>query len=105
MKNNEARGRGGPHQELSDSSILVEVLEIKPLPDAGNLRAFAKVQIGPFVLHGVRVIQQNSQRAYCALPQQQGQDGRWWPMLQCVDPGLEDLIKVAVLQAWGAIVS
>jgi hypothetical protein len=51
-----------------EMAAAIEVLEIKPLPDAGSLKALAKVRLGCVVLHGCRVIQQSGQKARVALP-------------------------------------
>lgn len=79
---------------------LVEVLDIHPIPGAGNLHAFATVRVGPWILHSIRIVQQPGQRAWISLPQQQGRDGRWWPVLQCDDGELDRRVKAAVLEAW-----
>lgn len=78
------------------------VLELHRLPNAErqNLKAFAAVQAGPWTVRGVRLIQQPGQRAYCALPQSQGADGRYWPVLQTSDSNIKDAISAAVLSKW-----
>ncbi|MGH7963611.1 MAG: septation protein SpoVG family protein [Candidatus Binatia bacterium] len=50
-------------------SALVQVLAIKPLSNAGNLRAFASVKLGDIIIHDCRVVQQPGQRAWVSLPQ------------------------------------
>jgi hypothetical protein len=71
------------------------------ITDQGNLRAFVDVQTGPFTIRGVRIIQQEGQRAYANLPQQQGKDGRWFPIVECADPELATAIKAEALRFWG----
>lgn len=80
--------------------IPVAVSSIHRLPDGGNLKGFATVQVGPWTVRGLRIIQQLGQRAYVALPQTQSPDGRYWPVLQTSDSTLKDAIQAAVLTAW-----
>ena len=68
----------------------------------GNLRAFCDVQCGPWTIRGIRIIQQGGQRPYAALPQQQGKDGRWYPVIECGDKQLEAAIKAEALDFWAS---
>lgn len=52
----------------------VEVLELKPLTNAGNLRALADLKIGPLIVHKTRYIAQPGQRAFLAPPQEVWED-------------------------------
>lgn len=54
--------------------MKVNVLEIHDMnmPDAkttGNLRAYASIQIGPLIIHKVKLIKQPGQKAYVTPPQ------------------------------------
>ena len=40
----------------------IEVLALRPLPHAGNLKAFASVRVGDVIVHDCRVVQQPNQR-------------------------------------------
>jgi DNA-binding cell septation regulator SpoVG len=82
----------------------VHVQEIRRVDDCGNLRAFAKVQVGPFVLHGCRVIQQPGQHPYAQLPMKPAGAGRkgWFPAVTCHIPTLDQQIKGAILEAYEA---
>jgi DNA-binding cell septation regulator SpoVG len=85
----------------------IEVLEVRAV-DRGNLRAFAKVRLGAVVIHGLRVIRQPGQKAWCALPQIPGRakaDGSgagWYPVIEIVNRDLLDRVCAAVLEAWEA---
>ena len=63
----------------------VNVISLKPLPNAGGLKAFADIEIGPLVIHGVRLIQASaSQSPFCAPPQNEVvKDGekKYFPVL------------------------
>lgn len=52
----------------------VEVVELKPLTNAGSLRALADVKLGPLVVHKTRFIQQTGQRPFLAPPQETWED-------------------------------
>jgi DNA-binding cell septation regulator SpoVG len=80
--------------------MTATVKELRPLSGAGNLKAFAVAEIGPWTIRGLRIIQQPGQRAYVALPQEKTADGRYFPILQTNDTSLKDTIQAAVLQAW-----
>ncbi len=70
------------------------------ITNQGNLRAFCDVQAGPFLISGVRIIQQDGQRPYASLPQRQAPDGRWFPVLSCTDKTLERAILDEALSYW-----
>lgn len=52
----------------------IEVIALKPLENAGNLRALADVKTGPLIVHKCRFIQQPGQRAFLAPPQEMWED-------------------------------
>jgi DNA-binding cell septation regulator SpoVG len=84
----------------------IEVLEIRRLPDTGNLKGFAKVRLGPVVIHGCRVIQQPGQKAWVALPQTparakaDGSGAGWFPVVEITSKDLMPRVRDAVLDAW-----
>jgi len=78
----------------------VTVKELRRLPGGGNLRAFAIVEVGPWIVRGCRVVQQPGQRAFVSLPQESTTDGRYFPIVQTQDRGLKEAIQRAVLAAW-----
>lgn len=77
----------------------IEVLDIRPA-HIGSVRAFARIKVGAFTISSVKVIQQDGQRPWVKLPDQQGKDGRWFPVVTCSSPTLESAISEAVLAAW-----
>lgn len=51
-----------------------EIVELKVLTNAGNLRALADVKIGPLIVHKNRYIQQDGHRPFLAPPQETWED-------------------------------
>jgi DNA-binding cell septation regulator SpoVG len=88
-------------------SAPVEVLEVRRV-DAGSLKAFAKVKLGCIVLHGCRVVQQDGQKAWVALPQTplrkraDGSGGGWMAVVEITNRQVMDQLRDAVLEAWQA---
>lgn len=52
----------------------IEVVSLRPITGAGNLRAFASIKVGPIVINDVRLIQQPGQKAWSSPPQSEWQD-------------------------------
>lgn len=95
-----------PHSD-QNKLLFIRVLELRPIhpPEGeppGNLKAFCKVQVGPFIIYANRIIQVHGQRPYVQLPMREGKGGKYYPVLSCDDPGLGERIKVAILAAWAA---
>jgi DNA-binding cell septation regulator SpoVG len=86
-----------PNQTINTQSV--EVIDLR-LASAGSVRAYARIRVGPLAISGVKVIQQQGQRAWVKLPDQQSKDGKWFPVVTCSSPTLEEAISSAVLQAY-----
>jgi DNA-binding cell septation regulator SpoVG len=88
-------------------SGVVEVLELRRVENAGNLKAFAKVRLGCIVIHGCRVIQQPEQKPWVALPQTparkkaDGAGSGWFPAVAITNRNVLDQVRDSVLEAWG----
>jgi hypothetical protein len=80
--------------------VKIFVRAIRPHTGGGCLLALADVQVGPFLLRCCRIVQQPGQRPWAQLPQQPGQNGRWFPALSCCDRDLDGAIKNAILDSW-----
>lgn len=52
----------------------MQVISFRLIPNAGNLKADASVQIGQTKLHGFNVIQQPGQRPYVSPPKREWTD-------------------------------
>ena len=82
-------------------TAAIEVLEIRPVDNCGNVRAFVKLRLGGLVIHGVKVVSQEGQKAWCALPQTKSGD-RWYPVVEITSKPLKERVSAAVLDAWQA---
>ena len=82
--------------------IKNEELEIRTLQNAGNLRAFVTLKIGPLEIKDFRIVQQDGQRAYVSPPQAEySRDGKkqFNPLLK-YPPEWKEQIETAVFAAW-----
>jgi DNA-binding cell septation regulator SpoVG len=81
----------------------VEVLDITPSTNAGNIRAFVSIKIGEVTIHGCKVVHQDGQRPWVALPSREyaGKDGerRFSPQVELPD-ALRNEVARRVLDAW-----
>lgn len=46
----------------------IELLEVRPVASAGNVRAFVTIQLGGVTIHGCKIVQQQGQAAWLAMP-------------------------------------
>jgi DNA-binding cell septation regulator SpoVG len=87
-------------------TAAVEVLEVRRLDGSGNLKGFAKVRLGAVIIHGCRIVQQDGQCAWVALPQTparkkaDGSGAGWFPVIEITRRELMDQVRDAVLEAW-----
>lgn len=86
-------------QDTKGKHSRIEVLDIRPV-NQGSIRAYARIKVGAFAIAGVKIVQQPGQRPWVRLPDRQGTDGRWFPVVTCSSPALESAISEAVLAAW-----
>lgn len=86
--------------EARRMSAPIQLLDVRRVQNAGNLKAFTTVRAGCFRFYGWRVIQQPGQRAWVSVPQEQGRDGRWHNMIEVDNPAVLEQIRAAVLEAW-----
>ena len=84
----------------------IEVLEVRHVTNCGAVRAFVKLRLGGLTIHSVKVIRQEGQGPWIALPQQparpsaDGGKGRGWYPLVEASPELMAKIKAVVLEAF-----
>lgn len=82
----------------------VEVLEIVPAENRGNLKAYCTVRIGEFVFNDCRIIRQEGQRAWFTFPQlsYRSQYGTqlYRTLITIRDKRLKDTVSQAVVSAW-----
>jgi len=77
----------------------IEVIDIKPQYNRGNLKAFAIVQFGDLKIRGMRIVQQEGQRAYVSWPIEETAAGKFWPYISSPKQVKAPLEK-AILEAW-----
>jgi DNA-binding cell septation regulator SpoVG len=89
-------------------TAAIEVLRVRPLTGAGALRAFADVKLGCIVIKSCRIVQQDGQKAWVALPQQplrpkaDGSGSGWVSLVEITNRQVLDELRRAVLAAWEA---
>lgn len=81
---------------------MVKVESIKPITNAGNLRAFATITIANKIrITDLRVIQQPHQHAWVALPsrayEKEGQR-KWAAIVELLEDDLKHEVSKAVLE-------
>ena len=82
----------------------VVVSKIRPVNNAGNLRAFCTVEIGgKLKIHGCRIVQQPGQLSWASLPQREWVDRegkrKFYPTIELPEHVRHAIIK-AILKAW-----
>mgnify|MGYP000906866918 FL=1 len=76
----------------------IEVVKISPVSN-GTLKAYVAIKVGPFTFNGCKIIQQDGQKAWFALPDQKGSDGKWRPVVE-TDKETREKIQAVVLASW-----
>lgn len=80
------------------------VVELKPIPGCGNLRAFATIQVGPLLIRRIRVVQKPGQTAWISPPTETWDDPETGK--KCYLPVLEfpaewkNALSKTILAAW-----
>jgi hypothetical protein len=84
-------------------SAPIEVIDVRPAQNAGNVRAYLSLRIGGITIHGAKIVQQNGQKAWLAMPdrQWQGSDGKThYTAIVERTPSLKERVSNAVLPGW-----
>jgi DNA-binding cell septation regulator SpoVG len=80
---------------------MVSVESIRPIENAGNLKAFAVVEIaGKIKIADVKVVQQPGQKAWVAMPSKSYEvngQRKWSHTIEILDESLKNEISAAVL--------
>jgi DNA-binding cell septation regulator SpoVG len=103
-----AKVRAKNNQER-EREIMVTVENIKPITGAGNLRAFATVNIaGKLRIADVRIIQQPNQEPWVSMPSRayeaNGQR-KWAAIVELIDEALKKEVSEAVLAEYAELES
>lgn len=81
----------------------VELLEIRPVTNAGNVRAFVTVRLGGVTIHGCKVVQQPGQAAWLAMPDRSYADAsgkQKWSAVVELSPDLKRKVSDFVMAEW-----
>lgn len=76
----------------------IQVLAIRKLDGKSTVKAFVDIQIGGVTLKGCKIVQQDGQSAWLAMPSVKGNHG-WTNTVELSKP-LRDRVNEAVLAAW-----
>jgi DNA-binding cell septation regulator SpoVG len=87
---------------MAPAGATIEVVSVRHVENAGNLKAFATVRAGCLKLHGWRIIRQPGQRAWVSVPQELDREGRWHNQIEVTNPAVLEAIREAILHAWEA---
>ncbi len=68
--NDRPNSRLQPEQQQKKKAPAFEVIDLYPVTEAGSLRAYLSIKIGPLVVHKWRLIQQDGQAAWLSPPQE-----------------------------------
>lgn|SRR5215813_5755 len=89
--------------ESRDPRKVVEVISIKPLTNAGSLRALITVRVGDVTVHECRVVQQIGQTPWVSLPQKEytnrAGERKFTPVVELTD-ALKKQVCDEVLRVW-----
>lgn len=84
-------------------AATIEVLDVRRIANAGNVRAHLSLRIGGITVHGAKIVQQPNQRPWLAMPDRQwtAPDGkvRYSPVIELTD-SLKRRVSDAVLAGW-----
>ena len=85
----------------SDNREEFRVTTIKPINNAGNIKAFASVRLGPAIVDGFKVVQQSEQKAWVSVPQEKGSDGNYYNRVHFEREDDLAAVRAAILKIWG----
>jgi len=83
--------------------MSVEILNLRPVQNRGNLKAFADIKIGEILIRSFRVVQQPGRRPWVSPPVEswEGDDGqRHYKRLVVLPEDLGEEVSRAILAAW-----
>lgn len=78
------------------------IIDFKLVETNSNVKAFATIEVGPFVIYDIKVIKQDGCKAYCVFPQLKLQNNTYVPIIKCIDGKIKNIIFSAILDKWNA---
>jgi DNA-binding cell septation regulator SpoVG len=79
-------------------SAPIEVLAIRRLDGKSNVKAFVDLRLGGITLKGCKIVQQDGQKAWLAMPAVKSDHG-WNNVIELSKP-LRERVTEVVLAAW-----
>jgi DNA-binding cell septation regulator SpoVG len=80
-------------------SAAIQVLAIRALDGKSNVKAFCDVQIGGITIKGAKIVQQDGQRPWLAMPSVKTERA-WANVIEITSKDLRQRITEVVLAAW-----
>jgi len=83
-----------------DEHKRLEVVAIKPLAKAGNLKAFVSVRFGEVIVHDLKIVQQPGQQPWVSLPQREYEkDGqkKYAAIVELTEPLRRDVSRLVLV--------
>ena len=84
---------------LAPKPVGLSVKRINRFEGGGNLRAFCDLEIGPFLVKGLRVVE-GKNGLFVSMPQQQGKDGNWYDTVFPLTKEMREQVSQLVLGAY-----
>ena len=88
-----------------DSLWSVEVVSVRPIDGAGNLRAFVDIRVGGALVITQCAVLDGKRGLFAVLPRQLARDGRWRDVIVATDAELAEVYQKAILEAYEADVT
>jgi DNA-binding cell septation regulator SpoVG len=79
----------------------VEIISVRRLEGAGNLKAFIDIRVGgALVITQCAVMDGGKRGLFASLPRQLARDGRWRDVIICADDDLRAHYQAEILKAY-----
>jgi DNA-binding cell septation regulator SpoVG len=79
-------------------TAAIQVVALRKLDGGGAVKAFCDIKLGGITLKGCKIVQQDGQRAWVAMPSTKTAHG--WQNVVEVTKELRDRLTTVVLEAW-----
>ena len=79
----------------------IEVLAIRRLDRPGTVKAFVDLKLGGVTIKGAKIVQQDGQAAWLAMPSTKTERGNWLSVVE-LSKELRERATVVALAAWEA---
>lgn len=83
----------------------IEVISVRTLEGAGNLRAFVDIRIGGVLVITQCAVMDGKRGLFATLPRQLSRDGRWRDVVIAAEDDIRHLYHEAIIKAYEAEVA